>query len=121
MEELFKTTINTKFIYVFYERQFSTAKAENLSAIPDGSIDVVVTTLVLCQRRDDEKFLSEIRRILRPGGKWYFFEHVDFYMRSREADAGRYFLRTTVAHTHPKTKFGGACEHFGKIIFGKTF
>jgi SAM-dependent methyltransferase len=42
----------------------------------DQSMDVVVTTLVLCSVRDVPKTLAEIRRVLRPGGKYLFIEHV---------------------------------------------
>lgn len=40
------------------------------------SVDVVVTTLVLCSVRDLHETMAEIRRVLRPGGKYLFLEHV---------------------------------------------
>lgn len=43
---------------------------------PDNSFDAVVTTLVLCTVHDVEQSLSEIYRVLKPGGKFYFIEHV---------------------------------------------
>src|SRR5262249_2598870 len=42
----------------------------------DGSADVVVSTLVLCTVTDPAQCLVEIRRILKPGGKFIFVEHV---------------------------------------------
>ena len=42
----------------------------------DGSFDSVVTTLVLCMVRDLDQVVSEARRVLRPGGVFYFYEHV---------------------------------------------
>ena len=42
----------------------------------DQSMDAVVSTLVLCSVRDLDTSLAEIRRVLRPGGKYVFIEHV---------------------------------------------
>lgn len=42
----------------------------------DGSVDALVGTLVLCSVPDSERALAEIRRVLKPGGKFYFIEHV---------------------------------------------
>ncbi|MGC8462533.1 MAG: class I SAM-dependent methyltransferase [Acidimicrobiales bacterium] len=42
----------------------------------DASFDTVVTTLVLCSVRDPERALSEVRRVLRPEGRFLFIEHV---------------------------------------------
>ena len=43
---------------------------------PDSSFDAVVITLVLCSVHDTAATLSEVRRVLKPGGKLYFMEHV---------------------------------------------
>jgi len=53
------------------------APAEELP-FDDGSFDTVVSTLVLCTVRDPQKALSEIRRVLKPGGQMRFYEHVRF-------------------------------------------
>jgi len=42
----------------------------------DGAFDVVVSTLVLCTVDDPHRALSEIHRVLRPGGRLVFIEHV---------------------------------------------
>jgi SAM-dependent methyltransferase len=42
----------------------------------DASMDAVVSTLVLCSVRDLRASLTEIRRVLRPGGRFIFIEHV---------------------------------------------
>jgi len=51
------------------------APAEELP-FPDRSFDVVVSTLVLCGVDDMRRALGEIRRVLRPGGRLVFIEHV---------------------------------------------
>ena len=43
---------------------------------PDASFDSVVTTLVLCTVDDLDRVVPEARRVLRPGGGFYFYEHV---------------------------------------------
>ena len=55
--------------------EVSTAGAETLP-FPDGSFDTVVSTLVLCTVPDQEVALDEVRRVLRPGGRLLFIEHV---------------------------------------------
>jgi ubiquinone/menaquinone biosynthesis C-methylase UbiE len=42
----------------------------------DGSFDTVVVTLVLCTVPDVPATLREIERVLRPGGRLLFLEHV---------------------------------------------
>jgi len=44
--------------------------------VVDASMDAVVSTLVLCSVHDLAASLAEIRRVLRPGGKYVFIEHV---------------------------------------------
>jgi ubiquinone/menaquinone biosynthesis C-methylase UbiE len=42
----------------------------------DETFDVVVSTLVLCGVSDQPQALRQIRRVLRPGGRLLFLEHV---------------------------------------------
>jgi len=51
------------------------ATAEALPAA-DRSVDAVVSSLVLCSVRDPAATLREVRRVLRPGGRFVFLEHV---------------------------------------------
>ena len=49
--------------------------AEALPAA-DASVDVVVSSLVLCSVADQSVALAEVVRVLRPGGSLLFYEHV---------------------------------------------
>jgi SAM-dependent methyltransferase len=51
------------------------APAERLP-FPTGSVDTVVSTLVLCTVEAPDVALREIARVLRPGGQLLFLEHV---------------------------------------------
>ena len=51
------------------------APAEHLP-FPDGSLDTVVSTLVLCTVDGPDAALREIARVLRPDGQLLFLEHV---------------------------------------------
>jgi ubiquinone/menaquinone biosynthesis C-methylase UbiE len=49
--------------------------AEALPA-PDGAVEAVVASLVLCTVADLDQALAEVGRVLRPGGTLRFYEHV---------------------------------------------
>lgn len=49
---------------------------EEMDMIPDNSVDVVVVTLVFCSVVNTPKMLKQILRVLVPGGKFYFYEHI---------------------------------------------
>ncbi|XP_069509534.1 thiol S-methyltransferase TMT1A-like isoform X2 [Ambystoma mexicanum] len=61
--------------HVHFER-FLVAPGEDMPQVASGSVDVVVCTIVLCSVQSVEAFLKECIRVLRPGGAFYFLEHV---------------------------------------------
>lgn len=44
--------------------------------IPTGSVDLVFSSLVLCSVERPEQVIAEVRRILKPGGRFACVEHV---------------------------------------------
>ncbi len=70
---------------------------------PDSCFDTVVTTHVLCSVHNQARVLSEIRRVLRPGGSFLFLEHVS-------ADVGTALYRFQRL-LNPAWRFvGGGCH-----------
>jgi ubiquinone/menaquinone biosynthesis C-methylase UbiE len=61
------------------------APAEDLP-FDDASFDTAVTTLVLCTVDDQPQALRELRRVLAPGGRLLFIEHV----RSDDPDRAKW-------------------------------
>ncbi len=57
------------------EVELHTAPAEALD-LPAASVDFVFCSLVLCSVDDPVRVLAEVRRILRPGGRFACVEHV---------------------------------------------
>jgi ubiquinone/menaquinone biosynthesis C-methylase UbiE len=51
------------------------AGAEGME-VESARADLVISTLVLCSVRDPEQVLSEVKRVLKPGGRFAFLEHV---------------------------------------------
>jgi ubiquinone/menaquinone biosynthesis C-methylase UbiE len=76
------------------------APAEDLP-FEDSSFDVAVSTLVLCGVSDQPRALRELRRVLRPGGRLLFIEHV----RSEDPKLARHQDRM-----NPINRFVVQCE-----------
>jgi ubiquinone/menaquinone biosynthesis C-methylase UbiE len=57
-------------------KRFIIGYGEDMQQIDSESIDVVVTGLVDCSVSKLDEMLKEINRVLVPGGKYYFMEHV---------------------------------------------
>ena len=55
--------------------QISTGVAEELP-LPDDSCDVLVATMLMCSVSSPQRALREFARVLRPGGRYIFIEHV---------------------------------------------
>jgi SAM-dependent methyltransferase len=52
------------------------ARGAESTGLADAGADAVVCTLVLCTVPDPAAAIAEIRRVLRPGGRLIFLEHV---------------------------------------------
>lgn len=44
--------------------------------VPKGSVDCIVSILCLCSIPDPERNIRELYSYLKPGGRWYVYEHV---------------------------------------------
>jgi ubiquinone/menaquinone biosynthesis C-methylase UbiE len=73
------------------------APAEDLP-FEDDSFDDVVSTLVLCGVSDQQRTLRQLARVLRPGGRLLFLEHVrsDDAKLARRQDRINWFNRLVV-------------------------
>lgn len=74
---------------------FLVAPAENLNQVADGSMDVVVCTLVLCSVQNVEDVLKEVKRVLRPvsTGEGHFFLYLFYSHWCRFSFSGVVLLR----------------------------
>ena len=77
------------------------APAEALP-FPDASFDTVALTLVLCTVPEPDRALAEIARVLKPGGRFLFLEHV----RAEEPGMARWQDRLNP----PWRVFGHGCN-----------
>lgn len=69
--------------------QFVRAAADDLAAIPDGSVDAVTTRSVLIYVKDKARAFAELFRVLRPGGRISLFEPINRFAAGRSSwDAG---------------------------------
>lgn len=67
-----------------------------------GTFDVVFATLTFCTIEDVPQALAEIRRVLKPGGSFHFWEHV--------RPDGRVIGRLADVVTPLWRRFGGGCH-----------
>ncbi|NXS62175.1 MET7A protein, partial [Brachypteracias leptosomus] len=88
--------------HIHYE-SFLVAAGEDLHQVPSGSMDAVVSTLVLCSVHNMEGTIKEVLRVLRPGGAFFFLEHV-----ADDPSSWRYFWQQ-VCYPTWKLVFCGCC------------
>ncbi len=90
------------------------APADDLP-VADGSVDSVVSTLVLCSVHDPAASLREIRRILQPDGRFLFIEHVRSPDESFAAkqDRGDRWWGKIAGGCHPNRETGAAIRSAG--------
>ncbi|XP_077267088.1 thiol S-methyltransferase TMT1A-like isoform X1 [Temnothorax americanus] len=74
-EYLVKGNRSWQFSHVIIERLI-TGDGSSLKEVLTGCVDAVVTTRSLCSVKSLQSTLQEIRRVLAPGGKYIFVEHV---------------------------------------------
>jgi ubiquinone/menaquinone biosynthesis C-methylase UbiE len=73
--------------------------------LSDGSVEAVISSFVLCTVADPARVLAEVRRVLRPGGRFWCVEHV-------AAPAGTSTARIQrLAHRPWRWLFGGCETH----------
>jgi ubiquinone/menaquinone biosynthesis C-methylase UbiE len=78
------------------------AHAERIP-LADNTVDAVVSTVVLCSVADQDRVLAEVRRVLRPGGSFAFFEHV-------AAPPGSWSRRLQRAWAPYSRRFDAGCD-----------
>lgn len=77
-------------------------RADGALPFDGGSFDTLVTTWTLCSIPDPRRALEEMRRVLRPGGRFLFVEHG----RSARASIARWQDRLNPAWV----RFSGGCN-----------
>ena len=83
----------------------------------DGRLSWIVSTLTLCSVRNSRQVLSEFRRVLRPGGRLIFLEHVrDQGRRGRWQDRIQPVWTFFSGGCHPNRDTVGLFEETGFVI-----
>jgi ubiquinone/menaquinone biosynthesis C-methylase UbiE len=77
--------------------------------LDDASVDAVVATLVLCTVEKPAAVLSEVARVLRPGGRFVFVEHV-------AASNDGLLLAQQVQYTPCKVPHAWWCKRVGELL-----
>ncbi|GAA2000451.1 class I SAM-dependent methyltransferase [Nocardiopsis rhodophaea] len=87
------------------DAEYGSVLCGDAESIPlaDGSVDAVVATIVLCSIDAQSRVLAEVIRVLRPGGRFAFLEHVG-------AERGTWSRWAQRAVTPFSRRFDGGCD-----------
>ncbi len=98
-----------------HDIEIVTGTAEGIP-LADESVDAVVSTLVLCSVDSLGDSLSEIKRVLKPNGKFLFIEHVAAPEHTFLKNVQRFvkpFWKRAAGGCHPDRKTGEAIKKAG--------
>ncbi|XP_041458366.1 methyltransferase-like protein 7A [Lytechinus variegatus] len=105
--------------------KFLSMGAEDLRGhVEDSSLDAVVSTLTMCSVKDIEAVLSEVYRILKPGGRFFFIEHTETHTKNSWTHLFQRILAPffySLAGCHINNTFCGTLDRagFGKVQYTK--
>ncbi|MEE4331317.1 MAG: class I SAM-dependent methyltransferase [Wenzhouxiangella sp.] len=124
--ELFALDLNFSSLYRAQRRRHEARLVcASVEAVPfaDDSFDFVVSSLVFCSVPDADRGLSEIKRVLRPGGKLLMLEHVQARSRfwARVLDRIQPAWTTVTGGCHPNRDTVGTVERAGFVIDSDSF
>jgi ubiquinone/menaquinone biosynthesis C-methylase UbiE len=80
--------------------RFVSGYAEDMSSIESDSLDAVVCTLTMCAVKDPTATLAEVKRVLKPGGTFFFLEHVAAEHGSFLRGMQNFLQKINLHHSH---------------------
>lgn len=115
------------------ERAVSNASLQGLDVSPassgdlpfdDSSFDCVVSTLVLCSVESQDKTLAEALRVLKPGGKLIYLEHIaarDNPARLAWQKRAEPFWKVLAGNCHTARRTDLALNRAGFVVESETY
>jgi ubiquinone/menaquinone biosynthesis C-methylase UbiE len=73
--QAFHETLEEKAMEAGVDAKILTGDAINIP-VPDNTADALICTLVLCSVKNPKSTIAELKRVIKPGGKLFFIEHV---------------------------------------------